>query len=80
MNPIWIILPSVVGFVINTLAVLGFAWRGGRLLGHIDGTLERFASELANLRDHPQILARVVAQLEALEHRVSSLETQRSRR
>lgn len=72
-----ILIAAAVGLVVNTIAVLGVSWRGGRLLGHIDGTLERFAGELDGLRDVPQVLARAVTQLENLEHRVRRLEDQR---
>jgi hypothetical protein len=75
MNPSAIILTAAIaGLLVNTLAVLAVAWRGGRTLGHIDGTLERLSGELSLLREHPAILARVVAQLENLENRVSRLE------
>jgi len=69
-----IVLASAFGVIVNTIAVLGVAWRGGRLLGHIDGTLERFSAELATVKDHPQILARITEQLNQLERRVAALE------
>ena len=74
MTPDQIGVLNVFGFVLNTFALLGIAWRGGRVLGRIDGTLERFAGDLEMVKDHPVILARITEQLDNIERRVDILE------
>lgn len=67
-----------VGFIVNTLAVLGIAWRGGRILGSLETTMGVLSNEVNALRktrdDHMGILERVVGQLNDLERRVGRLE------
>lgn len=59
-----IIAASVVGLSLNTLAIFGIAWRGGRLLGRLEGNME-------NITEGLERLSSVVA---ALEQRVGHLE------
>ena len=67
-----------IGFIVNTFAVLGIAWRGGRILGSLETTMTTLSSEVHALRktrdDHMGILERVVGQLNDLERRVGRLE------
>lgn len=69
---------SIAGLVVNTLAVLAIAWRGGHILGSLESTMGTLASEVGLLRktrdDHMGILERVVGQLNDLERRVGHLE------
>lgn len=67
-----------IGFLVNTFAVLGIAWRGGRILGALETTMSSLSAEVTRLRttrdDHTGILSRVVGQLDDLERRVGRLE------
>lgn len=69
---------AIVGFILNTLALLGIAWAGGRILGKLETTMGSLSNEVHGLRttrdEHIGILARVVGQLTALEQRVGYLE------
>lgn len=71
----WIV---AAGLFVNSIAVLGIAWRGGRILGSLETTMGTLALEVRDLRttrdDHMGILARVVGQLDDLERRVGHLE------
>ena len=76
MNPNALILAAAaIGMVVNTFAILGVAWRGGRLLGHMDGTIDRLSEEVRLLRvtrdEHATLLARAIQQLDDLEGRVT---------
>lgn len=79
MNGTTIVLFATgVGLLVNTLAVLGIAWRGGRILGRLETTMGTLSDEVRILRatrdDHTGILSRVVGQLDDLERRVGRLE------
>ena len=76
---------AALGLIVNTLAVLGVAWRGGRFLGHIETTMGSLATEVAALRksrddhdhlshEHAKLLERVAVQVEHLEERVARIE------
>lgn len=73
-----VIAGAVVALIINSLAVVGIGWRGGRILGRLETTMDTLTKEVHELRatrdDHTGILARVVGQLEDLERRVGYLE------
>lgn len=73
-----VIAGAVVALIINSLAVVGIGWRGGRILGSLETTMGTLSTEVHELRktrdDHTGILARVVGQLDALEKRVGYLE------
>lgn len=73
-----VIAGAVVALIINSLAVVGIGWRGGRILGHLETTMSTLSEEVHGLRatrdDHTGILARVVGQLDDLERRVGYLE------
>ena len=62
----------------NTLILLGVVWRGGEIIGGFRQSLTMWTEEVKGLREsrdeHTQILARAVAQLDALEERVKRLE------
>lgn len=60
MQPSSIILAAACfGLVINSLVVLGIAWRGGHILGRMEGAMDTMASGLE----------RVVKELDELEKR-----------
>lgn len=69
---------ATLGLIVNTLAVLTIAWRGGRILGSLETTMGTLSTEVHTLRetrdDHAGILSRVVGQLDDLERRVGRLE------
>lgn len=72
---------AAVGLLVNTLAVLGIAWRGGRVLGKMETSLESIATEVKLARQMrermTEIITRAVAQLDDLERRVERLENSR---
>lgn len=78
-----VIAAAALGLIVNTLAVLGVAWKGGNLLGRMDSSIGVLSAEVGKLRDartlDTEILTRAVAQLDALEQRVQLLEERRKR-
>lgn len=66
------------GLIVNTMAVLGIAWKGGQLLGRMDQTMDGLSEEVRMLRitrdEHSTGLARAVAMLDGLESRINRLE------
>jgi DNA-binding helix-hairpin-helix protein with protein kinase domain len=79
MQPNTLILgAAAVGLVVNTLAVLAVAWKGGYLLGQVESTLKELAKDGEVFRvwkdGHAELIARVVQQLDSLEARVKRLE------
>jgi endonuclease III len=73
-----VVLGAIAGLVVNTVAVLHVAWRGGQILGRIDTHVERVVKELERLRassdEHAQAIARAIQQLDDMNHRVTRLE------
>lgn len=73
-----ILAAAAVGLIVNTLAVLGVAWKGGHILGKMETSVETLSDEVSKLRerrhDDANLLTRVVAQLDDIERRVSHLE------
>jgi len=73
-----ILLAAAVGLIVNTMAVLGVAWKGGHVLGRMEESVGRLSEEIHTLRearhDHANVLARVVANLDDIERRVERLE------
>ena len=80
-------MAAAIGLLVNTLAVLGVAWRGGRLLGRMETSLETQTKNTGDLTnelrlsrvasvEQAEILARMVAQVDAIEQRVGRLERQ----
>lgn len=73
MNPNAIILGSAaVGLIVNTLAIIGVAWKGGHLLGSMQGTMQQLTlsvdgltEEVKHLRDENGELKERVASLES---------------
>ena len=74
-----ILAAAAVGLIVNTIAVLGVAWKGGHILGRLEQSVNTLATEVVTLRqrghEHANILTRVVAQLDGLERRVEVVET-----
>ncbi len=65
MNPSALILgATVLGLVVNTIGIFLLVWRGGRLIGRMEGNQEKFTEELDRL-------GRI---FDALEVRVGRLE------
>jgi hypothetical protein len=76
-----IIAASVVGLLLNTFAIFGIAWRGGRLLGRLEGSMENLTHEQARLVEVVDELGeRFGALFEKLEARVGALEGRGRRR
>ena len=73
-----ILAAAAIGLVVNTLAVLGVAWKGGHILGRLEASVNNLSTEVVTLRqrghEHANVLTRVVAQLDGLEARVQNLE------
>ena len=73
-----ILAAATLGLIVNTLAILAVAWRGGRVIGMMTSTLDQLSVEVRTLREtrneHDRIIARTVVQLDDLERRVSRLE------
>jgi len=76
---------AVVGLIVNTLAVLGIAWKGGYFNGQIVKSIEGLGKNIEDLKaevgllrswreENTGIVSRVVAQLDNLERRVGHLE------
>ena len=79
-----IIVAAALGLIVNTLAVLGVAWAGGRLLGKLEKAVEVLGEEVRLSRidriDQGKVMERVVTSLDALEQRVEHLERVNERR
>ena len=80
-----ILLSAAIGLIVNTLAVVGVAWKGGHLLGQMQESLRQFSDDMGTLHadiitlrgqsvENAQLIARTVATLDALEERVHRLE------
>lgn len=80
MNDYVVLAAAALGLIVNTLAVLAIAWRGGRLLGRMDQSMVTLSEEVRLLRvsgaETSSTMARTVAQLDGLERRVEHLEDQ----
>lgn len=79
MNPSTVVIAAAgVGLVLNTLAVLGLAWRGGWALGQITTSLQNLANEVRLLREskeeQTELVAGVVVQVRSHEVRLERLE------
>lgn len=77
--PAWLFITvAVAGLVVNTMAILAIAWRGGYHLGRMSVAIENMAGEVRLLRtdtaDHARLLATAVTQNEGVERRLSRLE------
>lgn len=68
---------------LNLFAILGVVWKGGNLLGGFRTSINGWGQEIEKLRtrsDHfAEVQQRTVAQLDALEGRVSRLERQQDK-
>lgn len=82
-----IMVTAIFGLVANTLAVLTVAWKGGHVLGQMQeslrsftGDIDQFGHQLGELGlqmiDNSKTIARTSAHLDALDTRVTRLETQ----
>lgn len=73
-----ILVAALVGLVVNTLAILTVAWRGGQIIGTMTSTMAQLSQEVHQLRvtrdEHSLLLARAIAQLDDVERRVTNLE------
>jgi uncharacterized protein YoxC len=69
---------AAVGLIVNTVAILGVALKGGRILGRMETSVEGLTEEVKELRrgrtENAQLITRAVAQLDDLERRVEHLE------
>lgn len=69
---------SGLGLLLNVLALLTIAWRGGQLVGSVNGTIQTLSNEVTILRTtrdaHVGLLAQVVEQLDGIESRVAVVE------
>lgn len=86
MNPpVIILIAASVGLVLNTIAVLGVAWKGGYVLGQMQSSLHTFSSEMDKaLEELSQLglmvgqntanIERTTAHLDGLDQRVSRIE------
>lgn len=72
------VVTAALGFMVNVIAILGIAWKGGHVLGGIQEAVKRWSEETHLLRlaldVYAPTLARTVAQLDDLERRVQRLE------
>ena len=55
---------TVLAMVVNTILIVGIAWRGGRLLGNMEEKVNSIGA----------LVARLIDQFDALERRVGVLE------
>lgn len=80
MNSV-IVVCTVLGLIVNALAVLAIAWRGGNILGQLDATMTTLSEEVGFLRVtrdlHIGALERIVARLDNMDRRVDRLERPR---
>lgn len=85
-----ILIAASAGLIVNTLAVLGVAWKGGHVLGQMQeslraftGDVEQFGRQLGELGvqtiENSETIARTTAHLDQLDKRVGRLETQQDR-
>ena len=75
MSPNIIILgAAAAGLIVNTLAIIGIAWKGGRLLGHMEGTMKQLTDSVNTLAGEVKDLATASSDL---KERVASLESTR---
>ena len=91
MNPdlsFLVLAAAAIGLIVNTIAVLGVALKGGRILGRMETSVDILSAEVGMLRERrhedAQILTRVVTQLteverrqETSERRIDNLERER---
>lgn len=75
MNPNVLILgAAATGLIVNTLAIIAVAWRGGRLLGRMEGTLQQLTDSVNALATEVKDIAASHAEV---KERLASLETTR---
>lgn len=66
-SPNLVLVAAAVGLLVNTLAILAIAWRGGYHLGRMSSAVETLAREVGLLREATSAHARSLARLEGLE-------------
>lgn len=85
-----VLVAAALGLIVNTLVVLGVAWKGGGLIERLNSavsflsnSMKTLSEEVAGLRrtveENATILTRTVVQLDGLERRTSELEDWRNR-
>ncbi len=76
---------TVLGLVVNMLAIFGVVWKGGHFLGHVETVIGKLSTEAGEMRvarerdvqlsnEHARLLERVTVQVENLEARVKRIE------
>lgn len=86
MNSYLVEAAAALGLIVNTIAILGVAWKGGRLIGGMDKSIKdfgedvgRFTTEISSLSETSKLnaenIARAAVQLDGLERRVARMES-----
>lgn len=68
-----VILAAAFGLVVNTIAILSVAWRGGHILGRLQQVVETLGTEVTRLRDWRHDQDNLEQRLIYLEHEVEEL-------
>lgn len=74
-----VILAAAIGLVVNTIAILGVAWKGGHLLGRLQTVVETLSGEVTKLREWRHESAGLETRLEFLERQMDEVREGRLR-
>lgn len=66
-----VIAGAVLALIINSLAVVGIGWRGGRILGNLETTMGGLSTEVHELRVTRDAHTRILGQMETTMHTIS---------
>jgi hypothetical protein len=68
-----VVLAAAIGLIVNTITILGVAWRGGQLLGRLQQVVDTLGTEVTRLRDWRHDHDNVEQRVKYLEHEVQQL-------
>ena len=77
MNPTLVVIVAAIGLIVNTIAILGVAWKGGHILGRLEQAVSTLASEVGTLREWKHGQSGLPTRLEWLERESERREQER---